>query len=107
MTDVFVVGAGMTRFGKHPEARVRALASEAIASALASADIVVAEDNDLTLVAQPGLPSYPSSTRNSQIRLGRGRRLVRGRASHRMQADSLAQMRPPWPLSWNVPRLEK
>lgn len=38
-----MVGAGMTRFGKHPEATVRALAEEAITSALASADIRVAD----------------------------------------------------------------
>jgi acetyl-CoA acetyltransferase len=43
MSEVFVVGAGMTRFGKHPQATVRDLAEEAIASALASADISVGD----------------------------------------------------------------
>lgn len=43
MTEAFVVGAGMTRFGKHTDVTVRALAEEAIASALASADIPVAD----------------------------------------------------------------
>jgi acetyl-CoA acetyltransferase len=43
MSEVFVVGAGMTRFGKHPEATVRDLAEEAVASAIASAEISVGD----------------------------------------------------------------
>lgn len=39
MRDVFVAGAGMTRFGKFPDTTVRALAEEATRDALADADI--------------------------------------------------------------------
>ena len=42
MTDVYVLGAGMTRFGKHQEHSMKDLAREAIEGALRSAGVETA-----------------------------------------------------------------
>jgi acetyl-CoA acetyltransferase len=43
MTDVVIVGTGMTHFGKHLDRTMRSLASEAVADALADAGITAAD----------------------------------------------------------------
>jgi acetyl-CoA acetyltransferase len=43
MRDVYVAGAGMTRFGKFPDSSVRSLAEEATAAALADAEIAAGD----------------------------------------------------------------
>lgn len=39
MSDVYIIGAAMNRFGKHPEASVRGMATEVISQALADAGL--------------------------------------------------------------------
>ena len=46
MSDVRVIGAAMTRFGKFPDATIRSLAVEAVTGALRDAD-VTASDVDI------------------------------------------------------------
>lgn len=47
MNDVYIIGVGMTRFGKYPDRHLRALASEAMDAALADAGL---EKKDLEAV---------------------------------------------------------
>jgi acetyl-CoA acyltransferase len=43
MSDVFIAGVGMTRFGKFPDSTIRSLAEEAVAEALADARLTAAD----------------------------------------------------------------
>jgi acetyl-CoA acyltransferase len=43
VTDVRIIGAGMTRFGKFPESTIRSLAEQAVADALADAGLTAAD----------------------------------------------------------------
>jgi acetyl-CoA acyltransferase len=50
MRDVYVAGTAMTKFGKFPETTIRALAEEAVRSALADAG-VTAQQVDMVFYA--------------------------------------------------------
>src|SRR5215207_3151309 len=43
MSDVYIAGVGMTRFGKFPDSTIRSLAEEAVAEALADARLTAAD----------------------------------------------------------------
>jgi acetyl-CoA acetyltransferase len=70
MTDVEIVGASMTRFGKFPDSNIRTLAEEAVSGALADAGLA-AEDVEMVFFA------------NAVAGILTGQEMIRGQAALR------------------------
>ena len=73
MSDVFVIGSGMTRFGKFPERSLRDLSEEAVGAALADAGID-ADRIDATVVSNSvaGIVTGQESVRGQTVLRGLG-----------------------------------